>query len=394
MRASWPLPKSASAMALFVMHALVVGSIFSRIAEIQFALDLSEAVFGLVLTGMPTGVFLGSPLVSPIIERFGTRRALLCGYPAFAACPLIVSLAPGPVALYAALFLHGLALTVCNITMNVEADRVEAQEGVRIMNRCHGAWGVGLFTAYSAGAGAIAAGIAPTWYFIGLLAVTILAAVLFVRPMTESAPRRHAGNMKARRFAMPTLATVLIILYAAFGSWLEGVARNWSVIYLRDDFGAAAWIAALTLPAVASTQTIGRFIADGLIDRFGPVAVARALTIAGLVGLALVTFATSIWLALCGFVLIGLGISTVYPQSVSAAARWGDRPASENVAAFATLQTLISYIGSPVIGLVAERHGLRASLMMVLPMALLALYFARYLGKRGDDSSAGAAAKR
>jgi len=33
----------------------VLGSLFSRIAEIQKALDLSEASFGLALTGVPAG---------------------------------------------------------------------------------------------------------------------------------------------------------------------------------------------------------------------------------------------------------------------------------------------------------------------------------------------------
>lgn len=382
MRPLWPLPKSLSIMVIFALHAFMVGSLYGRIAEIQKALELSEEVFGLALMGLPAGVFFGSPLVGWIIERLGPRRTLLYLVPAFASGPLIVAFAIGPVTLAAALGLHGFLLSICNIAMNVEADRIEAQTGTRIINRCHGCWGIGLLIVYSLGAGAIAAGVSPALHYAALFVFMILAAWIIIRPMAESPPRRHAGSGPAKRFALPGVGVLLIVGYAGAGLWLEGVARNWSVIYLRDAFGAVEWLAALALAALVSTQTFGRFMADGLIDRFGVVSVARALTLVGLAGLALVTFAASTPAALFGFALIGLGISTVYPQSVSAAARLGDRPSAENVAAFSTVQTLISFVASPIFGFAAGQFGLRAALMLILPLPLLALYFARYLRPR------------
>ena len=87
-------------------------------------------------------------------------------------------------------------------------------------------------------------------------------------------------------------------------------------------------------------------------------------------------------LALAGFALIGLGISTVQPQAMSAVARLGDRPSSKNVAAFSTLQTLLSFVAPPLFGLVASRYGVRASFAMLLPLPVFALAFARFLEPR------------
>jgi MFS family permease len=377
-----PLAKPHAIMAVFALHAFMVGSLYSRIAEIQKALNLSEETFGLALMGLPAGVFFGSPLVGLIIERLGPRKALLALLPAFAAGPLIVALAVGPVTLALALALHGFLLSVCNIAMNVEADRIEAESGARIINRCHGCWGLGLLIIYALAAGAIAAGISPLQHYAALFVAIVLGALAIIAPMAQSKPRPHAGG-KASRFALPGRGTFLIVGYAAAGIWIEGVARNWSVIYLRDAFGAVEWLAALSLAAIVATQTAGRFLADAWMDRHGAVRVARALTLVGLAGLALIAFAGSIPAALAGFALIGLGISTVYPQSVSAAARWGDRPSAENVAAFATVQTLIAFVASPLFGFVAGQLGLRAGFIMILPLPLLALYFARFLRPRG-----------
>ncbi len=110
--------------------------------------------------------------------------------------------------------------------------------------------------------------------------------------------------------------------------------------------------------------------------------VAIALTVVSALGLALAVVVTSVPLVLAGFALIGFGISTVQPQAMSAAARLGDRPASENVAAFSTLQTLVSFAAPPLFGFVASHYGVRASFAMLLPLPVIALAFARFLEPR------------
>ena len=71
-------------MMVFAIHAGIVGSLFSRIAEIQLSLNLQEAQLGIALVGVPLGVFVGSPFVSRLVERMGTRKTLLTALPVFA----------------------------------------------------------------------------------------------------------------------------------------------------------------------------------------------------------------------------------------------------------------------------------------------------------------------
>ena len=373
-----PLDKRVAIALIFAIHGATVGSLFSRIAELRLALAMNEAELGFALVGIPAGVLTGSLLVSRVIEYQGTRRTLLLALPFFALGPVLASLAVGTATLFAALFLFGLGLTTCNITMNVEADRVEAATGRRLINRCHGTWGLGFLLASLVGTGAVAAGIAPQVHFVVMFVLLTASTVAIAGPMVESPPRAHIGG-PPKRLALPTLGVLLVMGFACSGIVLEGSTRNWSVIYLRDDFTAAAWVATLALPAIVIAQTAGRFMADPLIDKYGPVRVAMALTAVSFAGLSLVVAAWSVTAALIGFALIGLGISTTHPQALSAVARIGDRPSSQNVASFSTLQTALGFLAPPIFGLIAARYGIRVSFAVFLPMPLVALAFARFL---------------
>src|SRR5690606_5254896 len=87
----------------------------------------------------------------------------------------------------------------------------------------------------------------------------------------------------------------------------------------------------------AGSQAVARFFADGFVERFNSVAVARTLlTILGF-GTLLVFFASESWMAYVGFALMGVGTSALFPLAMSAAAQRTDRPAAINVAALAQI---------------------------------------------------------
>ena len=375
-------PRRLAILLVFGLHGIIVGTLFSRIPEIQAGLGLGEADLGLALIGVPAGVFTGSLLISRLIETSGTRRLLLFAFPMFAGSVVLAGLAFDTATLFLCLALFGLCLTSCNVAMNVEADRVEAATGTRVMNRCHGTWGIGFLAATLVGTGAVAAGVPPLAHFVAVFAVVVAADAILVAPMAASPPRAHAGLTRMPRLALPTVGVLLIIGFACSGIVLEGSTRNWAIIYLRDDFHTEAWIATLALPAIIVAQIAGRFLADGLIDRFGPVRVAIALSAVSLAGVVVIVSVGSVLVALLGFALIGLGISTVHPQALSAAARRGDRPASLNVAAFSTIQTAIGFLSPPIFGFVAARYGIRTSFAIMLPLPFVAIAFARFLAPR------------
>jgi MFS family permease len=215
-----------------------------------------------------------------------------------------------------------------------------------------------------------------------LLAVPVAPVALWIALGIEPAPPRPHVAQVVRRLALPTLPILLLVMFSVGPNILEGGLRNWSVIYMRESFAAPSWVDTLTLPVFLVAQAIGRLNADRWVMRFGVVPTARALNGLALVGAAAVVLAPDLYVALAGFLLIGVGVCTTYPLTTSAAARLGDRPSSQNVAALTFANQLFQFIAPPTLGWVAVSFGIRHAFTVALPLLTLSIALAWVLANR------------
>jgi MFS family permease len=365
--------------ALFFVHAFASGAIHTRIPDIQIQLGLSEAGLGLALIGQPVGALITFIFSSRIIEAVGPRRVSLFLLPILAVTPALVPTFGSPAAMFVLMALNGVSFSLTNIAMNVEADRIEAASGRRIMNTCHGAWSLGFLATALMGALARGVDISTLVHLWAIAPLVLIVLMLVVIPMHSAPERAHAGTASGRRLSLPTVATMALVAYGLGAGLLEGATRTWSIIYMRDSFTVPAWLESMTLPAMLVAMASCRLLADGWIDRFGPVRVAVSLGLVAMAGLGLVVVAPRYELALAGFSLIGVGICVAFPLMTSAAARLGDRPASQNVAA-TTLVIQLANLGAPaLLGWVAQAYGVRTTFALLLPLLALSLLMARRL---------------
>lgn len=371
---------------VFFLHALAQGGMFSRIPDMQVALGLNEAELGLALLGQPAGAIISFLFASQVVERLGTRVIILTTIPVLALLLIGIALAPNLVVMWLGFAAFGVVFAFSNVSINVEADRVEAATGRRLMNTCHGVWSIGLLTASLIGTAMRGANVAPALHFALILVPVLIGMALFAWPMQVAPARPHAAAARGFRVALPTTMTLLLLGYAIAASLLEGGLRNWSVIFMRDSFTAPDWVDTLTLPAFTTAQSIGRLLADRAVGRWGPVRLARALTLTALFGLLLVVFSPDLVVALVGFTLIGFGVCVSFPLSTSAAARLGDRPASENVAALTMSQQSLLLFAPALMGWIATVASIRVTFAVLLPPLLLAWYLAKYLAPRKADT--------
>jgi MFS family permease len=367
---------------IFLLHALATGSMLTRIPDIQAGLGIDAGVLGLCLLGQPAGAIFIFLTSSRLIEAVGTRLVLLVGIPLAAILIVLMPLAPSPLLLFAIFAIYGMAFSLSNVAMNVEADRVEASTAHRLMNSCHGLWSIGQLATVSAGAAMRGLSVPAVWHFGAIAPVIVVAALVVILPMREAPARAHTRTGPQRVLSLPTVMTLLLVGYAIGAAICEGAVRNWSIIFMRDSFAAPEWVDGLSLTFFVGATVAGRLVADGLTTRFGPVRLARTLGAISLVGLAAVVLSPAVPVALIGFAVIGIGVCVSYPLSTSAAARLGDRPASENVAAM-TMTTQITLLGAPaLLGWVADVFGVRAIYLVAIPVVLMALWLARYLGTK------------
>lgn len=376
---------SVSLYFAFTLQALILGAFFCRVAELQRDLGLSEADFGLALMAFPVGVLITSVFMGRLIDIIGTRLLIVAGFVVLGSCDVLGALAFGGGTFAAAIFLMGAALNVTNIAINVEADRVEASTERRIMNRCHGFWAAGFLFVTLVSTALISLGVTPLAQFLALFVITLGVTATTLRGLVAAPPRKTQGTTQKRRLALPNRGTYLLLGFSVGAAVIDWAARSWSVIFIRDTFRTEDWVASLALPVTVCALTIGRFAGDSSVDRFGPVHVARALSLLMAAGLAIIAVAGTTLLSLVGFAILGFGISIGYPLAFSAAARWGDRPSAENVAALTIAQTVVLIAVPPVFGLMAEALGFRIAFASLLIFPAISYAFASNLAPRQLD---------
>jgi MFS family permease len=221
----------------------------------------------------------------------------------------------------------------------------------------------------------------PAIHLWALAPVLIVLLLVVVVPMPVMPPRPYTGE-KVRKLALPTLATLGLVAFGLGAGLTEGASRAWSIIYLRDNFDVSPFVESLALPALLAAMATGRLLADRVIDRFGPVPVARLLSAIAVAGMVLIVLSPNAYVALAGFVIVGIGICVLYPLMLSAAARIGDRPASQNVAATTLIFQLVNLGAPALIGAVAQGLGVRMAFSMLIPLLVLTFVMAGRLKPR------------
>jgi len=167
-------------MIVLIVQAFAGGGLFPRIPDIQAGLGLSAGDLGWTLLGQPIGALTSYVIASFLIERVGTKRLLSICIPLISVMTLLIALASRPAIAFVAMFAYGLSFALANVAMNVEADRVEASCGERVMVRCHGMWGSGFLAASIVGAAARGAALVPAMHLGLVLPLVLAVAVLLI----------------------------------------------------------------------------------------------------------------------------------------------------------------------------------------------------------------------
>jgi MFS family permease len=379
--------------ACFFLFAFALGALLGRLPDVQAHLEVDKAQLGLTLIGMALGSLISLTLSSRLIARMGARLTAFVTVLGTAFCYALIPWLPTAWMVFGTLFVAGILAGMLEINLNLEADRIEAQLGRRVMNRAHGMWSLGFFVTALVAAGVRQATI-PVTVHTGVAFAIVVIACFILLPGMRNAPARpdtlehEAGT---HRIAFPNLGLLPLCIIAIAAFLIEGTGIDWSVIYMQDVFAVAPFVSGLSLTVFTALMAIGRLFADPVVDRFGPRAVATTVLAIAAMGSLLIGVAPHPYIAIVGFGMIGVGCSCVYPLTVSAAAQRTDRPATVNVAALGQVSFVVFFLGPPLLGFVAEHFGIRISYLLVLPVILAGLLLTGTLERhRAASAAAGA----
>jgi len=314
----------AAVFLVFAVFGLCISTWAVHIPSVQERTNVSAGTLGSLLLLHGLGALIGMQACGRLITRWGSARVSLFGVLAMVTTLALPLNAPSPVPLGCALLIFGGATGITDVGMNARAVAVEQQVGYPIMSAFHAIFSVGSVVGSVIGAGTLAAswGMGSTTAvvcggcFVLVLAIAPNLYLVQADPGTgvgaspDGVPRESPG--KRRRLVLLGALAFLVLL-------AEGCAMDWSSLHAQERLGVSNSLGALVFGAFVTAMTIGRFAADLVSARRGPVWVVRYGGAAAVVGLGLVVASPTLAWTMVGWVIFGLGLSGTLPQVFTAA---------------------------------------------------------------------------
>ncbi|WP_092722437.1 MFS transporter [Hydrobacter penzbergensis] len=359
----------------FFLAGLCFASWASRIPDIKQKLELNDAGLGAVLVALPVGLMTSLPIAGWLVSRWGSKKVVILAATGYPLTLVFLGAVQHSWQLAAVLFVFGLFGNLFNISVNTQAVGVEALYKRPIMASFHGTWSLAGFSGAAIGTLAVSGSLAPLYHF-ALICSAVILALLVTR--TYLLPT-DAGKSSQPIFAKPD-AAILKLGLIAFGSMVcEGTMFDWSGVYFQKVVMVPEQQITLGYVAFMSTMAGGRFIGDRLTARLGA---KRMLQCSGLViavGLFTAVLFPTVIPATAGFLLVGIGVSSVVPLVYSSAGKSKTMLPGVALAAVSTIGFFGFLFGPPLIGFIAQAASLRVSFSVIACFGLCTALLASFM---------------
>jgi predicted MFS family arabinose efflux permease len=370
------LRRAALATALvFATNGFLLGSWVARLPATRDRLGASAAELGLVLLAPGIGSLLSMPFSGRWCRRFGSRVVVAATTVAASAVLTALAVVPNLVALGVALFVWGAFYGSWDVAMNVHGSAVEQRAGREWMPRYHACWSVGGIAGAGFGALAAHAGAPLVLHFAAVAVACTVLVMVALRSFVEDRARELAPpavhsprGVRPRQSRVLTGRLLLVGVVTLCATTLEGAAADWLALFLTDERGATASLAAFGYAVFAVAMAAGRFSGTAVAERLGRDGAVRVGGLVSFAGVLLTVLGPGLAAAYAGAALWALGVCLVFPAAVSAGGEAPDRPA-DAIAAVTTIGYGGFLLGPPLIGLLADQVGLGRALLVLLVLA-------------------------
>lgn len=344
--------------------------------DVKARAGVSDAAMGLVLLGAAVGNLAAMSVFPRLARRFGAR--LLPGAAVGLAAATVLQLAgQGPVTLFLALMLMGMAMSSLDVGANVRISMLEARHGMPLMNLGHGLYSLAFAIAAGLSGLARGAGLAQAVVVAGAGALILLSATL----MRGQAIVPEGEATRPARTPWPVVLPAALILFAAFIA--ENATEVWSALHIERTLGAPRGEGAFGPAMMGLTMAAGRLGGQVVAARLGEARLIVVSTLIGILGALVLAFAPSRDMAVAGVALIGIGVAVVVPSANSLLGRRvlaHERPLAISRAWMLGFTGF--FVGPVFMGLVAEGAGLRAGFVAVAGVMALILAGLAWITRR------------
>ena len=355
--------------AAFAAHAMLSGLLGPWIPHIKDQAGLDASGLGIALTGFAVGLLTGTRVADPAIRRWGGRWVVRGGIPVMGVGFALLPAAGGLASLTLLFFGIGLLAGLIDVAMNIEAVAVERRFERRVMSAIHGTWSVALFVGAALASAGIAAGLSIRIHLPISAALVVVVSAAFLRWLPSAgeateAPVERPDEPRGR--PSPTRVLLLLCLVALGSFLVEGIAVEWSAVFLRESVGADPGAAGLGVVAFSAGMAASRFLGDRLVARFGQPVVDRVGASSAFVALAAMLIVHRLVPSVAALGIVGLGLGPVVPLAFRTAGRTFRTGHASALPLVATAGYTGSIVGPLLVGFIADLATLRIAFLVPL----------------------------
>lgn len=360
----------------------VLASWAPRIPQVKADLSLSDADLGWVLLGVAAGSVPALLAAARLLRRVSARAVCAASSVGFAGGLALVALAPNGWALAGSLAVLGAAGGGFDVAMNTAAIDFQRSSGTQVLSRLHGGYSLGVLAGATSGALASQAGLSVLAHFVVvstcLVVLSVGASAALPRSGLAAGPVAGAGVAPNRRpeigFGRVLTIPVSVAVAAVAALLVEGTITDWSALLVSRDYAGGPTVGAVALVVFSCAMFISRTAGDAVIARLGAVATLRvsAAVIATASGCGLQLQADP-WVAVTALGCVGLAVGPLFPLLITEAGRRGQAGVAASTARITALGYGAYLGGPPLVGLLADHHGLKASITLTACSCAVAL---------------------
>jgi fucose permease len=321
-------PPVVLAYATFVLIGLSAGVTGVLLLAQMRDYGVDRATIGITFFTGSAGFVLAGSTAGALIQRFGTRIALVIGGGGYVLAGLYTATRPTYVMFVIVQLMVGYATGVLESVLN--AYLAAQPDAVTLLNRLHAFFGVGALLGPVLATWIVGfASWTVVWLVLAITCVPLVAGffVAYPRPRSDaaapmaSAPPSGPASGGLLRTALGQREVLLGATFLAVYVGLELGMGNWGFSYLVQERGQSELLAGYSVSGYWLGLTLGRFLISPVATRIG--ATAAGLMYACLAGVTVAAALT--WLlptaaaASAGFVLLGFFLGPIFPTTMAMA---------------------------------------------------------------------------
>lgn len=349
----------------------------SRIPDIKAQLHLSEAQFGAVLFAFPIGLMFTMPFTGKLLNKYSSRYIMLLGAVMFNIVLAFPGFSSFVWQLIIILLIFGASRNIFNLSINAQALEVQKLYPKSIMTRFHAVWSLAGFAGAGLGYVMVTQKIAPSFHLLGI-SIAMLAVTACFYPLsihTEPLP-----EVKKKFFSMPDKNLVKFALICFVSMACENTMYDWSGIYFQNVLHASPKLTTAAFVFFMTAVTIGRFLGDYAVTRFG---IKNILFYSGIfitLGFLTCFLLPYIYPTIFGYVLIGIGVSCVVPLVFSIAGRSTSLSSGSALTSISTIGYLGFLVVPPMVGFISEFLSMKWAFLVMAFLGGLMIFMVNKIG--------------